>query len=140
MTSRKAKKPKKPKASPNAVIGTPFKVGNPGGPGNPFASKLMALKVAMYDAVGTADLEKLIKKHLRQGIAGNTDSARLILDRLLGKPKETIEVKVGVFGILAEVKTMAEAARLTMIDVPAVPILPEPKVNGKPSDRNGKPH
>lgn len=119
--------------SPNAVVGRPFQKGNPGGPGNPLGPKVMALKMAMYDAVGTKDLDKLIRTHLRKAIAGDVDSARLILDRCFGKPKETVELKVGFVGILAEVKSMADAARLTEIDAPPMPLLPMQKVptNGK---------
>lgn len=100
--------------------------GNPGGPGNPFAAQVQELRCAVFAEVGADNMRKIIKAHVELAIAGNVESARMIVDRCLGRPKETVEVKVGLFSILAEVKTMAEAARMTEIEAPAMPVLPAP--------------
>ena len=118
-------------AVPDNLKAHTFKPGNPGGPGNPYVSKIAALKVALYEAVDTGDLHKIIRKHVKKAIEGDVASAHLILDRCFGKPKEFVELSVGFAGILAEVKSMAEAARMTE----EVVVTSEPKI--LPETTNG---
>lgn len=63
-----------------------FAKGNPGGPGNPFASMVNKLRREALAAVNADELRALIRKLYEQAIGGDVNAARVLLDRLLGKP------------------------------------------------------
>ncbi|MFM9963349.1 MAG: hypothetical protein ACKV2Q_19235 [Planctomycetaceae bacterium] len=71
-----------------------FLVGNPGGPGNPHASKVGKLRSAMLNAVSEADIQAVIRTLIEQAKAGDVPSCKLLLDRCLGPPKAIISARV----------------------------------------------
>src|SRR5262245_24153096 len=64
-----------------------FAAGNPGGPGNPFARQVAALRQAVLDSVTPADMQTVVRKLIELAAAGNVPAARLLLSYALGKPQ-----------------------------------------------------
>ena len=102
-------KPAKPNAGGQKPRGRPFKVGNPGGPGNPWPKLTQALKRAIADASDEPHEEhktraRALAEQLWKMALGEisfpedkTGAARRwaikeVLDRALGKPKEHLEL------------------------------------------------
>ncbi|MBL8860702.1 MAG: hypothetical protein JNK02_01720 [Planctomycetes bacterium] len=65
-----------------------FAAGNPGGPGNPYARQVAALRAAMLAAVSPEDLHAVVAKLVDLAKGGNVPAIREVLDRTLGKPIE----------------------------------------------------
>jgi hypothetical protein len=72
--------------------GRPFAKGNPGGPGNPFAKQVAALRAKLYAAVTEADLQEVVQALLTKAKAGDVPAVRELLDRLLGKPPQAVHL------------------------------------------------
>ena len=62
-----------------------FLPGNPGGPGNPNARKVAALREALLSAVSAADVTAIVKRLVRDARRGDLAAAHEILDRTLGR-------------------------------------------------------
>lgn len=65
-----------------------FVKGNPGGPGNPLAKKVMKLRSALLDAVTKEDLIGVVNALVGKAKEGDTAAAKILFDRLLGRPLE----------------------------------------------------
>ncbi len=63
-----------------------FGKGNSGGPGNPFARQVAALRCALLSAVSEQDLDEVARELVRQAKEGNLAAAKLLLSYTLGKP------------------------------------------------------
>jgi hypothetical protein len=63
-----------------------FVDGNPGGPGNPYARQVAALRRELMDAVTPEDLREVVEALVTAAKAGDVTAARILLDRLLGPP------------------------------------------------------
>jgi len=63
-----------------------FAKGNRGGPGNPQAKKVAALRGALLQAVKPADVKAVIQRMVEQARAGDVPAAKLLLERTLGPP------------------------------------------------------
>lgn len=63
-----------------------FAKGNPGGPGNPHAIAVAKLREALLKAVTPDAIQRIITKLIAQAEAGDTASAKILLDRVLGPP------------------------------------------------------
>jgi len=80
-----------------------FAVGNSGGPGNPHAAQVGRLRSALLDAVTSDDMRAVALALVEKAKAGDITAARVLSDRVLGKPVEAdviarleaIEVAVG---------------------------------------------
>lgn len=77
--------------SPNGSVGQRdasgrFARGNAGGPGNPYAKQVGALRSAMIGAVTPDDLAAVMAKLVTLAKAGSVPAIREVLDRTLGKP------------------------------------------------------
>ncbi len=70
-----------------------FAPGYKGGPGNPYAARVGQLRSMLIQAVGDNDFKDIIAALLKQAKDGDLPAIREVLDRLLGKPKTTIEVQ-----------------------------------------------
>jgi hypothetical protein len=71
-----------------------FAVGNPGGPGgSAFAKRSAQLRQTLIDAVSEQDIRDVATKLVERAKAGDVDAARLLFDRLLGKPVMPVAVK-----------------------------------------------
>jgi hypothetical protein len=66
-----------------------FRKGNPGGPGNPFARKVAALRQALFDSVTMEEMIALNKVIYARALQGDMAAARLIYVYILGKPVPT---------------------------------------------------
>lgn len=73
--------------SPNGQFGA----GNPGGPGNPYARRVAALRTALMDAVTDEDIRAVARALVHQAKAGEVPAIRELLDRLVGKPTAKAE-------------------------------------------------
>jgi hypothetical protein len=71
-----------------------FAVGNPGGPGNPFAKRAAALRKALYESASEADLQAIARQVVDQAKAGNLAAIKIALLWLLGKPAEPTDPDV----------------------------------------------
>jgi len=94
----------KPGHLPNGDFAPGNQIGK--GQGNPYAKKVAAIRAALFDAVTPADISEVVAKILAQAKAGDMIAARELLDRLLGKPKQTMEVD----GLLQVAKLYSAAA------------------------------
>jgi len=87
-----AKKRQKPVRLPNGAIGRDesgrFTLGNAGGPGNPFAKRVAALRAALLSAITPTDIKVIIKKLIKQARGGDLAAAKEVLDRAVGRPVE----------------------------------------------------
>jgi hypothetical protein len=68
-----------------------FGKGNAGGPGNPFARQVAALRCALLAAVSEKDMEEVTQTLARQAKEGNVAAAKLLLSYSLGKPAPTVD-------------------------------------------------
>jgi len=88
--------PQGPGANPQAADGGRdehgrFAAGNRGGPGNPFARQVAALRCALLSAVTAQDIAAVAQALLRQAKEGNLAAARLLLSYTLGKPAAAVD-------------------------------------------------
>ncbi len=65
-----------------------FAPGNPGGRGNPFGRKVAALKTALLDSVGAAELVGIIRLFVGKAADGDTAAAKLLFQYVLGQPSK----------------------------------------------------
>jgi hypothetical protein len=63
-----------------------FAKGNAGGPGNPYARQVAALRLRALDRVSGDDIDEIIGKMVELAKAGDVAAARLVLHYTLGKP------------------------------------------------------
>src|SRR5947209_135258 len=65
--------------------------GNVGGPGNPFARQVAALRSALLGSVTPEDIQGVAQELLRQAKEGNLAAAKLLLSYALGKPAPAVD-------------------------------------------------
>jgi hypothetical protein len=63
-----------------------FADGNRGGPGNPFARQVAALRKALINAVTEKDLADIVRVLIVRATSGDVAAARLVLSYAIGKP------------------------------------------------------
>jgi len=68
-----------------------FAPGNPGGPGNPFARQVAALRQALLNAVTPDDIHTVAKALVQRAAEGNVQAAKLLLSYSIGKPQPAPE-------------------------------------------------
>jgi hypothetical protein len=68
-----------------------FATGNRGGPGNPFARQVAALRSALLARVTPEDLGDVAEELLRQAKGGSLAAAKLLLSYTLGKPGPAVD-------------------------------------------------
>jgi hypothetical protein len=66
-----------------------FAKGNPGGPGNPFARQVAALRREALAAVTPEDVRAIVTKLVELARAGSVPAAKLVLAYTVGKPAQT---------------------------------------------------
>jgi len=66
-----------------------FLPGNPGGPGNPLAARVSKLRGVLLDAVKPEDMRAIVLKLVFLAKDGDTVAARILFDRVLGRPIES---------------------------------------------------
>ena len=70
-----------------------FLKGNPGGPGNPAAPRVQHFRNLMVRAVSDEQFLSIFNKLVASAETGDLPATREVLDRLLGKPKSTLEIQ-----------------------------------------------
>ncbi len=68
-----------------------FAKGNAGGPGNPFARQVAALRCAFVAALTPQDIAAVTQALLRQAHEGNVAAAKLLLSYGLGRPAAAVD-------------------------------------------------
>ena len=75
------------------VAGGRFTKGHPGGPGNPHARQVAAIRAVLMAAVSDDDLRAIVSTLVEKAKAGDVMAAREVLDRLIGKAKVAVAVE-----------------------------------------------
>lgn len=99
-----------------------FTKANPGGPGNPFARKVAALRKALLDSVSEQDLKDMIEALKRQALEGDKAAIKLILQYCVGKPeppKDPDRMDVDEWDRLRQMSVGEEQFNKTMDTFPA---------------------
>lgn len=65
-----------------------------GGPGNPHGKEAARLRAALLKEVKEGDVQAIIRKMIAKAKQGNVEAARLVLDRLFGKPMQNVILDV----------------------------------------------
>jgi len=68
-----------------------FAPGNPGGPGNPFARQVAALRQALLNSVTADDIQAVARALIQRASEGNVQAAKLLLSYAIGKPQPAPE-------------------------------------------------
>jgi hypothetical protein len=68
-----------------------FVKGNKGGPGNPFAGKVAAMRRAFFAAVTKEDIAAIAQAMIEKAKAGDVAAARLVIQYTMGKPAEAVD-------------------------------------------------
>jgi hypothetical protein len=76
----------------NSRTGTgQFAKGNPGGPGNPFARQVAALRKALLESISAADIKAIAAKLRDLAKGGDIAAAKLLLAYTIGKPQPAVQ-------------------------------------------------
>jgi hypothetical protein len=67
-----------------------FTTNNPGGPGNPYARRVAALRTALLDNVRPEDIAAIVKALIERACEGDVAAAKLVLAYGLGKPAPAV--------------------------------------------------
>lgn len=70
-----------------------FAKGNSGGPGNPHAQRTSQLRAMLLDCVADKDFKAVVAKLLAMAKAGDLAAIKELLDRMMGKPKASVELQ-----------------------------------------------
>lgn len=65
-----------------------FVKGNRGGPGNPYAQKATEFRQAAMSAIQPEHVAAILRKVAKRALEGDLRAARLVLERVLGKPSQ----------------------------------------------------
>jgi hypothetical protein len=71
-----------------------FAAGNPGGPGNPHARRVAAMRAILLEAVTDDDLRAIVAKLVAMAKDGDLAAIRELLDRTLGKSPPAVALDV----------------------------------------------
>ena len=85
-----------------------FSKGNPGGPGNPHASKVSRLRSALLEAVTADDIRSVIDALVTEAKTGNVPAIREFFNRVLGQAHA-----IDAIERLAEVEVILERLEAT---------------------------
>jgi hypothetical protein len=70
-----------------------FTAGNQGGLENPCIKSAAETRAAMMVAVSQDDLRAIVRALVKKAKMGDTEAARLVLERLIGKPLASVKVE-----------------------------------------------
>jgi hypothetical protein len=73
------------------ATGGRFAVGNPGGPGNPFARQTAALRAYLIEHVTERDIQDILDILLLNAKGGHLPTIKFLFSYVLGKPKPVVE-------------------------------------------------
>jgi len=81
-----------------------FTAGNTAAKGNPYAKRVAAFRQALMDSVSVEDIADIARALVDKAKGGDTVSARIVLDRLLGKP-EALDILTRIEALEERMKT-----------------------------------
>lgn len=84
--------PRKPNGANGRDAGGRFALGNAGGPGNPYARKVAQVRATLMRAVKLQDIKAIVQSLIERAKNGDVVAAREVLDRILGKSMQAIEL------------------------------------------------
>ena len=87
-----------------------FLPGNAGGPGNPYARKVAALRGSLINAVTHEDIEAIIHSQVEKAKQGDTVAAKFIVDRILGQPQTMDLSLVAIKARIEEMRAESDEA------------------------------
>jgi hypothetical protein len=79
-----------PSPTDRAIDGR-FAKGNPGGPGNPFARQMAALRAALINGVTERDIQDILDILLLNAKGGHLPTIKFLFAYVIGKPKPVVE-------------------------------------------------
>jgi hypothetical protein len=92
-----------------------FVVGNKGGPGNPAAAAVARNRAALLEAVEPDKLKAIVLSLVQQALDGDVAAARLVLERLCGKPEaSTTTPTVAIQNVLSAGQSESAGRGLAM--------------------------
>jgi hypothetical protein len=99
-----------------------FRPGNQGGPGNPFARKVAALRKTLLDSVSEQDLKEMVEALKLKARQGDTAAIKLLWQYCVGKPdspKDPDRMDADEWQRLQEMRVGEQEFWKTIGDVPA---------------------
>ena len=87
-----------------------FLPGNAGGPGNPYARKVAALRGSLINAVTHEDIEAIIHSQVEKAKQGDTVAAKFIVERILGRPQPIDLSLVAIKARIEEMRAKSDEA------------------------------
>src|SRR5262249_15213130 len=99
-----------------------FTKANPGGPGNPFARKVAALRKALLDSVSEQDVKEMVEVLKQQARQGDKAAIKLILQYCVGKPappNDPDRMDVDEWDRLQQMRVSEQQFEKTIQSVPA---------------------
>ena len=99
-----------------------FTKANPGGPGNPFARRVAALRKALLDSVSEQDMVEMVEVLKQKARGGDVAAIKLILQYCVGKPeapKDPDRMDVDEWQRLQQMRVSQGQFERTVEDVPA---------------------
>jgi hypothetical protein len=103
-----------------------FTANNPGGPGNPFARRVAALRTALLQNVTAEDLVAIVRAMIAQAQQGNVAAAKLVFAYVLGQPAKAFDpdhLDIDEWQNFKETTNMyAEMPRVGMAPEPELPL------------------
>ncbi len=87
---KKARAKAEPKGEPNKDRDAKgrFTKNNPGGPGNPYARKIAALRQSLIKHLGPRELYEIVRLLVGQAMCGNIESTKLLFQYVIGRAPE----------------------------------------------------
>jgi hypothetical protein len=97
-----------------------FAKGNSGGPGNPLARQASKFRAAAMSAITPEHVAAIIRKATKKALEGDMKAARLVLERVLGRPGEEMQ-EIGALAIeLPDLNTASDCLRATKVVLDAI--------------------
>lgn len=97
-----------------------FTKGNRGGPGNPLAQRASEFRQAAMEAISPEHVAAILRKAAKKALEGDLRAARLVLERVLGKPSETLQQVSELALELPSLKTAEGCVRATDVILQAM--------------------
>ena len=80
-----------PHENAERAAGGRFRKGNAGGPGNPFARRMAAMRQVLLDAVTDEEMRVVVGQLMVMAKLGDLAAIKLVLQYTLGKPSEAVD-------------------------------------------------
>jgi hypothetical protein len=95
-----------------------FALGNRAAAGNPINKRMRELRQALFDCTTDGDIAEIKKSLMESARSGDTAAARVLLEYLIGRPSQAVEI-TGPDGMALDVATVAAVVLEALGDDPA---------------------